>query len=1052
MTRHILTYPVFPSRIFFCFILFIALHVVSAHAFQSRSVEVVPSSGTRVETAPGRLLTLSFRVTNTSSSRKRFESTVVTPSGWRRLARDFPFELEAGGSDIRLLSISIPAESPARDYTLRYGVKDPSNPSEAAEVTMTIAITGVKEQGLKLIESPRIAVAGEAYTSVFVLNNKGNVANVVRLLAHSSAGFPAVPDSAALHVGPGETRTIRVKVSTDPALTAKLQDILELTAELDTANTAKASSFVEVVPRVTGSEERYVRFPVRALIRFAGEQEKRGTQLELSGSGPLGNNEENRLDLLIRTPDIQQKSVLGRRDEYQLAYIGKSFEAFVGDKNFSLTPLTEYNRYGFGASGNVKVNRMSAGAFYNEARFFSPKQREWAGYLNYRVLDAAQVGLNYLGKQEPGSSSVVTIRTLAQPMNRSELELEYGMSSLSGQTDNAFSARWTGSANWLAYDTRYVRAGTKYGGYYKDVELKNISFNLMPLRDIRLEGFYRDEQRNLDHDTTLLLAPRDRYYQAGLSISNLLAVYYRTNDQDDLLPDPHFRRKEETWQVRVGYNLPAVTVIASADLGSTDDKIAGIKNPFQRYSSYLSLQPFSGQTYGFSAEYTKDRDPSTFEQQERLAGSFSVNLLLGEGTQFSLSIFGNRGWGAVEQSYTLLDVGFDHSFPWGHTVAFRGRQSIFSPSFEKKEIAWLVEYSVPIGVPIARSTVSGQLIGRVMDAEKGTGVRNVLVYAGGATALTDRNGDYNFPSLKPDKYFIQVDMTTVGLNRVTLQQLPHELTIVGGEESRFDVSLSRSVVVTGTVLMFGAKEQAANDTTQPAIVELGGHPNVIVELVSGDDVNRRVTDSRGRFAFSNIRPGRWTLRIADGNLPQNYYFDKEAVELNVAPGQSAEQTFKALPKRRRIQMISQGVTISTSPDKGKKTQPPVAKKIIEPVPQVAKPAEAAALKPKSVIPAPQTEIKNQTISPVQRAEKPAQMPCNVVFWPEKLIFCIEHSDWRKKSSADSVAAVLVPKSRLAVFVRTVVLPDGKLSYRVLLGGFKSRRAAENACEAVRDLK
>jgi hypothetical protein len=650
------------------------------------------------------------------------------------------------------------------------------------------------------------------------------------------------------------------------------------------------------------------------------------------------------------------------------------------------------------------------------------------------------------------SSDVVTVRTLAQPFKTSEVELEYGMSTLDGRRDNAYSARWSGHGDWLAYDTRYVRSGTNYAGYYKDLELKNLSVNVMPLRDVRIEGFFRDEQRNLNRDTLLYLAPRDRYYQVGVGISNLLAVYYRTNDQEDLLPNPQFRRTEETWQVRVGYNLPVISVIANADFGSTHDKIAGVRNPFQRYSSYLSLQPFSGQTYGFSAEYTKDRDPSTFEPEEHLSGSFNVSIFLGVGTQLAFSLFGNRAWGALEQSYTLLDAGFDHTFPWGHSVSLRGRRSIYSPSFDSKEIAYLAEYAIPIGVPVARSTVSGQLIGRVVDMEKGTGVQNVLVYAGGATALTDRKGEYFFPSLKPDRYFIQIDMASVGLNRVTLQQLPHEMTIVGGEESRFDISLSRSVSVSGTVLMFGAKEQAANDTTQPVTVELGGHPNVLVELANGDDVNRRVTDNRGRFAFANMRPGRWTLRIVDGNLPQNYYFDKEAVEFNVAPGQSAEQTFKALPKKRRIQIISQGVTIAVSPEKGKGIQPAPGKKVIEPTPQIVKPAEVVAAKPKSGLKTPQTEIKKQTIGPGQSAEKPEQVQCVVVFVPKKLLFSIEHSDWRKKSSADSAAAYLAHKSRLAVFVEPVVSVEGKVSYRVLLGVFRSRKAAEEACEQVRGLR
>jgi hypothetical protein len=284
--------------------------------------------------------------------------------------------------------------------------------------------------------------------------------------------------------------------------------------------------------------------------------------------------------------------------------------------------------------------------------------------------------------------------------------------------------------------------------------------------------------------------------------------------------------------------------------------------------------------------------------------------------------------------------------------------------------------------------------------------------------------------------------------------------------------------------MFGAKEQAANDTTQPAIVELGGHPNVIVELVNGDDLNRRVTDNRGRFTFANMRPGHWTLRIADGNLPQNYYFDKEAVEFDVAPGQAAERTFKALPKRRRIQMISQGVTIAVSPEKGKGVKPPPEKKAIEPALQKPKLVEAAPPKEKDVQPAP--EIKKpvepalETKKPVEPApqivkpaetvvakqkivekaqlpeikkpltirrwpsDKPLQVPWSVEFFPAKLVFGIHHSDWKKRATADSAVVVLAQLSGLSVFVDPKVSREGGHVYRVIIGAFKSRRAADAA--------
>ena len=364
------TYPVFRNRIFFLLAVMLWCFLPSM-AFQSRTIDVIPTSGPRVDAQAGKLLTLSFRVTNNSSAKKRFESLINAPAGWRRLTRDFPFELEAGASDIRLLTISIPSEAPVAEYTLRFSIRDASNPSDVSEASVNVLIAAVRDQALKLVESPRMAIAGETYSVTFLLTNKGNITVPMRLSAQSSNRFAAKVDSSVVHLSPGESRSIAVKVQTDAKIPSKVQDILDVAAEIDSANTAHANSFVEVVPRITGDEDQFITFPLQATARFAGQQSKNGAQVEIGGAGSLSEGRDGILDVMIRTPDIQSKSVLGQRDEYRVGYTTKRYDVIVGDRNFSLSPLTEFNRYAFGASGTSTMSDFTAGAFYSKMRFGS---------------------------------------------------------------------------------------------------------------------------------------------------------------------------------------------------------------------------------------------------------------------------------------------------------------------------------------------------------------------------------------------------------------------------------------------------------------------------------------------------------------------------------------------------------------------------------------------------------------------------------------------------------------------------------------------------------
>lgn len=84
-------HPVSPRRIFF-FVIF-ALVIVGhrAAAFQSRSVTVQATTGNRIETTPGKLLTLGFKVTNTTSSKKTIRVRGRTSLRMAQARKGFPF-------------------------------------------------------------------------------------------------------------------------------------------------------------------------------------------------------------------------------------------------------------------------------------------------------------------------------------------------------------------------------------------------------------------------------------------------------------------------------------------------------------------------------------------------------------------------------------------------------------------------------------------------------------------------------------------------------------------------------------------------------------------------------------------------------------------------------------------------------------------------------------------------------------------------------------------------------------------------------------------------
>lgn len=1031
-------HPVHCNRIFF-FVVMLGLAARPAiGSFQDRRIEVQPASGSRIEALPGGIVTVSMRVSNRSTTAVRLESSVILPPGWRSLRKETPYELAPGASDIRLISFAVPAETPADQYEIRYTVTDQAAPTTAAEASVTVVITAVRQLELRLLDLPRYIIAGDRYSGTFVITNRGNVRSKIRLVAKSGANFVVRLDSSVVELRPNEAREIRALVQTDPEAIQKVQDVLEIHAirEGESAIAARASGAVEVVPRVSGLEDAYVRFPLQLRVRAAGEQTTRGVQVEFTGSGALGEGRQDRFDLLVRTPDIQPRSILGQRDEYRISYLSDQYEIYVGDRNYSLSPLTEYNRYAFGGGGKATLGRFTLGGFYNETRFLRPRQKEYAGFLSYRPVEGSEVALNYLGKPDLTKSDIVTVRTLLRPIRSSEVDFEYGRASAGSIIDKAYAARVAGREPWIAYEARYVRAGPRYTGYFKDLEFKTLSLNVMPWRNFRIEGYFRDEKRNLERDTSLFLAPRERYYQVGAGYSDLLAVYYRFSHQDDLLPKPKYRRDEEMVQVRMGHTFPSFGLIANADFGTTRDTVAGKDYPFQRYTVFSSFRPTDGSSIGMSVEYSKDQNIFTDEVQKRLSGSLSAWLMLGRQTQLIMTAYGSRVPDSTKQSYYLLDLTLEHTFSFGHRLALRGRQSEFTPTTDGKDLAYALEYSIPLGVPLSRMRTIGQLRGRVVDVETGRGLANVLIYATGFTAITDRDGEFSFPSLKPDKYYIQMDMASIGLNRVPSQPMPREVTIQGGEEARLDLGVVRGAVISGTVLIYGTRDTVEVDSARTITVEIGGHPNVILELSNSLESHRRLSDNRGRFTFSGVRPGRWVLQVLEGNLPANHYIERESFEVELMPGGTQQALFKILPRKRRIQIVQEGGVLQETKAADRRRPVTVPARPPTSPPARPQPERAVAVRPQ-VPPVQPTPVRTTETSYI------------VLRIPGESAYTIQTSSWPGEDRARREAERLEQMCGYQTFVDKVDLPSLRVRYRVYVGRFSTKRLAELAAEELR---
>lgn len=988
--------PVQLNRIFFLWIL-TGIICSIGFARQQEAIIVHPAVQSRFEARPGAVAAVTIKVTNNTPDQQSYNAMIILPTGWRLITRETPFDLYAYTNDVRLISFSVPTDAPAKTYQIRYLVHDHAQPVNEASTSIDVEIAQVIQFELKRFQSPRFAVAGTIFKTVFLLTNQGNAASSVQLTAKSSYGYPVKLDSSILNLSPKESREIPISITSDP-VTEKVSHTLELEVKSrkDPSKHVSASCVIDIIPRITQLEKEYVEYPITAKLRGVGENKQYGTQAELSGFGSLSEEKKDRLEFLIRTPETQTISTLGQRDEYRVSYRTNFYEVYAGDHNFNLSTLTEAGRYSTGVGGRVDIKKFAFGGFYNTTRWTVPSQKETGGFVYYTFQKGNSIGLNVLGKSEQFSSTTATLQGFLTPLAHSALEIEAGTSVRDDKRGSAFSTRFEGSYQSVNYDIRYVHAEPNFGGYYRDIDFIAAGINTQVLRTMRIQSYIREEKRNLARDTNLVSAPKDAFYQIGASYSDFVALNFRRQIQRDRFDIPKYKRYEDVIQTVLRYNFSVAYVSANIDLGSTRDELLGKNSPSKRYALYANMKSGTNLNLGGSIELSKSRNIYNGEDQNRLSGNVNIWVLITQSTQFQLNLYRSKYDALTYQIYNVVDASLEHVFPsTSHKITIRGHYNAIAPVVVDNIFAYSVEYSIPIGVPIKRISNIGQLRGSLKD-ETGKGIANVLISIGTSVALTDRQGTFFFPSLKPGMAYILVDQAGIGLDRITAKPMPIEVVIRGGDETKYDIATTKSVSIAGKTILLSMREREFGDTSS-ALVELGGRAGVIMEISNGPEIFRRVTDNQGKFLFTDLRPGHWVLSVIGGDIPDYHLIQPDSVIIDLLPGEKKDVSIQIRQRKREIKMLQQGVIVQ--------------------------------------------EIKQQPPPP------PAK-PCVINFNDKRKGFVLQISSWQTNLRALRDARRVEKLSGMKPFIEIEKVPNVGKRYRVYLGVFKTREEAESMCRRI----
>ena len=110
----------------------------SLHA-QSYGLDVQPEPTSAISAEPRKIVTVRFKVTNRNGN-AQFEARIAAPASWRIVSHEAAFALAEGQSTLRSVTVEIPEDARAGEYSLAYTVHDVARPEMRNDARIAVRV------------------------------------------------------------------------------------------------------------------------------------------------------------------------------------------------------------------------------------------------------------------------------------------------------------------------------------------------------------------------------------------------------------------------------------------------------------------------------------------------------------------------------------------------------------------------------------------------------------------------------------------------------------------------------------------------------------------------------------------------------------------------------------------------------------------------------------------------------------------------------------------------------------------------------------------------
>ena len=870
-----------------------------------------------IKASPKDVISKSCRLRNPYIENAAYRMIVELPDGWSLVMGDGKVALAPQQSVLRVVSFRIPSNASSGTYNARI-VLESDETSDILDST-NMEITVLPTPQIELMQLGIVKnqlIAGEKVKFEISVSNTGNVPLDVTFDSQISDPGKVQTKPSPMRLEKEETAIIPVEVGFADNI-VKVENVThsfrvkafcdgyrELTVEKSLTN-----SFT-IFPTSSGKVDEYVRLPGELSFRANVENRDKarsGGQIELKFEGSLDEEETKGVDVLYCGPSPDKNLVFFTKDETaHIAYNTENFGIFLGDGFYDLTPMIDSSRSGRGVEIDTDFDVLSFDAYYARSSKGSTLEKALGAELIIPIDENNEISINLLDTDvnESGSSvlkdkTIWGIRGQFGKKDESNIDIEYARGGNSNDPDKGEAIRIDGRLQDKDFNLRFrhIDSEPNFPGNYRDQKYDEIAAQVPLGNDFDINGSWRRQRRNLDGGLLDWSKFDERNISVGANynvpgMANI-SLDYIDKINRDVSETPRFDNMERFWRLAVSLNVGNVTLGGRWELGDNEDRLrdATILHISQlgmlswKVSDDLFISGYANYLRGDSMDINR---PSTIRTGLNFNFDLNQSTMLSSGFACDVQRHSYRRWN--------IPVTFRHSFPNGDQLEIRGRHTIRSRGgHSDSDTAVMVEYSIPLGIATERRKNIASIRGTVRDMENNnTGMKGVLVRAGDKASLTDDEGRYSIKGLPLGKYLLIIQGNNLE-NKITIPRTPMQVDLPGGT-----VNLDFDIITASTV---SGKVFIPSPDDESKIITL---KDVLIEISSGDEIERTMTDENGEFAFSDQRPGKYTLTVDSKNLPQHYHLEKAVYEFELKPGDEFTIDAQVVEDIVKVQIIKSG--------------------------------------------------------------------------------------------------------------------------------------------------